>query len=86
MLRYSRDGMAYLSQQGEEKWNQAYQIKAPTVVAGDDCAIILTKAVMTLSFSKGWCKGRNPYNASDRKSDSIQSGNCVCGAERQFIT
>ena len=52
VLRYSRDGMAYLSQQGEEKWNQAYQIKTPTVVAGDDCAIFLTKAVMTLSFFK----------------------------------
>ena len=43
VLRYSRDGMAYLSQQGEEKWNQAYQIKTPTVVAGDDCAIIFDK-------------------------------------------
>ena len=73
VIRYSRDGMAYLSQQGEEKWNQAYQIKTPTVVAG-------------CHFSKRRCKGRDPYNASDRKSDSIQSGNCVCGVERQFIT
>ena len=43
VIRYSRDGMAYLNQQGEEQWNQAYQIKNPTVVTGDESAIIFDK-------------------------------------------
>lgn len=32
VLKYSRDGIAYLDRQGEEQWNQPYQIKNPFVV------------------------------------------------------
>lgn len=31
VLKYSRDGIAYLDKKGEEHWNQAYQIKNPVV-------------------------------------------------------
>lgn len=31
VLRYSRDGIAYLDKKGVEQWNQAYQIKNPFV-------------------------------------------------------
>lgn len=30
-LKYSRDGISYLNQKGEEQWNQPYQIKSPFV-------------------------------------------------------
>lgn len=32
VLKYSRDGISFLSKTGEEKWNQSYQIKNPVVV------------------------------------------------------
>lgn len=32
VLKYSRDGMAFLDKKGEEIWNQSYQIKSPVVV------------------------------------------------------
>lgn len=31
VLKYSRDGIAYLNRKGEEQWNQSYQIKNPFV-------------------------------------------------------
>lgn len=58
VIRYSRDGMAYLNQQGEEKWNQAYQIKNPTVVTGDHASIIFDKGGNdVVVFQKDGVKG-----------------------------
>lgn len=31
VLKYSRDGVSYLNQNGEEQWNQPYQMKSPFV-------------------------------------------------------
>lgn len=39
VLKYSRDGIAFLNKKGEEQWNQPYQIKNPLVhVAGNSAA------------------------------------------------
>ncbi|MGN0405366.1 MAG: DUF5711 family protein [Bariatricus sp.] len=39
VLKYSRDGIAFLNKKGEEQWNQPYQIKNPLVhVSGDSAA------------------------------------------------
>lgn len=40
VLKYSRDGIAYLNQKGEEEWNQSYQIKNPTIVIGNSAAVV----------------------------------------------
>lgn len=40
VLRYSRDGIAYLDKKGLEQWNQAYQIKNPFVnISGKAVAV-----------------------------------------------
>ncbi len=39
-LKYSRDGVSYLNQKGEEQWNQSYQIKKPTVMVGNAAALV----------------------------------------------
>ena len=78
VLRYSRDGMAYLSQQGEEKWNQAYQIKTPTVVAGDDCAIIFDKGGNdVVIFQKDGVKGEIHTTLPIEKA-TVSSQGIVC--------
>ncbi|MSR94235.1 hypothetical protein FYJ34_08165 [Clostridiaceae bacterium 68-1-5] len=43
ILKYSRDGAAYLNQQGEEKWNQSYQISNPVVEQNKKAAVIADK-------------------------------------------
>lgn len=40
IIKYSRDGAAYLSKKGEEKWNQSYQIQNPFVYANEDALVI----------------------------------------------
>ena len=40
ILKYSRDGAAYLDKQGKEQWNQSYQLKNPFVYSNDDAVII----------------------------------------------
>lgn len=78
VIRYSRDGMAYLSQQGEEKWNQAYQIKAPTVAAGDDCAIIFDKGGNdVVIFQKDGVKGEIHTTLPIEKA-TVSSQGIVC--------
>lgn len=44
ILKYSRDGVAYLNQSGEEEWNQSYQIKNPTMVIGNAAAAIYNQS------------------------------------------
>ncbi len=43
VLKYSRDGIAYLDQKGEEKWNQSCQIKNPFVEINDVSAAVADK-------------------------------------------
>ena len=70
--------MAYLSQQGEEKWNQAYQIKTPTVVAGDDCAIIFDKGGNdVVIFQKDGVKGEIHTTLPIEKA-TVSSQGIVC--------
>lgn len=40
VLKYSRDGISYLSKTGEERWNQSYQIKNPVVVVSEEAVAV----------------------------------------------
>lgn len=40
MLKYGRDGIAYINKKGVEQWNQSYQIKDPVInVSGKAMAV-----------------------------------------------
>lgn len=41
VLKYSKDGIAFLSRKGEEQWNQPYQIKNPMISTYNDEAIVV---------------------------------------------
>ncbi len=43
VLKYSRDGVSYLNQKGEEQWNQPYQIKNPFIDVNKKSAAIADK-------------------------------------------
>ncbi|MGN1267066.1 MAG: DUF5711 family protein, partial [Dorea sp.] len=43
LLKYSRDGISYLDQEGEEQWNLPYQIKTPFVDANSVSAAVADK-------------------------------------------
>lgn len=43
VLRYSRDGIAFLDRKGEERWNQSYQIKTPLIDVNDEAAAVADK-------------------------------------------
>lgn len=43
VLRYSRDGIAFLNRKGEERWNQSYQIKTPFIDVNDSAAAVADK-------------------------------------------
>lgn len=43
ILKYSRDGISYLDQKGEEQWNHSYQIKNPYIEAGNSSAVVADK-------------------------------------------
>lgn len=58
VLRYSRDGVTFLSQKGEEKWNQPYQIKNPVIEIYGESAAIADKGGNTIEvFDKEGLKG-----------------------------
>lgn len=40
VLKYSRDGIAFLNKSGEEQWNQSYQIKTPIINVNQDSAAV----------------------------------------------
>lgn len=48
VLKYSRDGVAYLNQKGEEEWNQSYQIKTPAIVVGNSAAAVYDQSGNTI--------------------------------------
>lgn len=43
ILKFSRDGVSYLDQKGEEQWNHPYQIKNPFVDVGEVSAAVADK-------------------------------------------
>lgn len=43
VLKYSRDGISYLDQKGEEVWNQPYQIQTPVVDVNETSAAVADK-------------------------------------------
>lgn len=40
ILKYTRDGVAFLDQKGDEKWNQPFQMKLPIVVVENQAAAL----------------------------------------------
>ncbi len=58
VLRYSRDGIAYLSKKNEEIWNHAYQIRNPFVEKCKETAVVADKGGNTIVvFDKNGIKG-----------------------------
>lgn len=58
VLKYSRDGISYWNQKGEEQWNQPYQIKNPFVTANDTSGAVADKGGNDIIvFQKGGVKG-----------------------------
>ena len=43
MLKYGRDGIAYINKKGVEQWNQSYQIKTPLIDVNDEAAAVADK-------------------------------------------
>lgn len=58
MLKYSRDGISYMNQKGEEQWNQPYQIKNPFIETNDNSAAAYDKGGNDIFvFQKDGIKG-----------------------------
>lgn len=58
ILKYSKDGIAYLNQKGEEAWNQSYQIKTPVVRLGHSSAVVYDQGGNAIVvFGKDGVKG-----------------------------
>ena len=58
ILKYSRDGAAFLNKKGEEKWNQSYQIKKPFVTSNKEALVIGDQAGNDLYvFNKSGLRG-----------------------------
>lgn len=62
-LKYSRDGISYLNQKGEEQWNQSYQIKKPTAIVGNSAALVYDQGGNTIEvITKEGVKGEIETN------------------------
>lgn len=58
VLKYSRDGVAYLNHKGEEEWNHPYQIKNPSLDVCEESAALADKGGNDIMvFQKGGLKG-----------------------------
>ena len=58
VLKYSRDGIAYLNREGEEVWNHSYQIKNPFVAVYKESAAVADKGGNDIIvFQKDGLKG-----------------------------
>lgn len=63
VLRYSRDGVAFVDEKGKEQWNSSYQIKNPIVSIKGESAAIADKAGNTIVvFQKKGLKGEMQTN------------------------
>lgn len=58
VLKYSKDGIAFLNRKGEEVWNQSYQIKNPMVTIYENTAAVFDKGGNDIAvFDKEGLKG-----------------------------
>lgn len=58
VLKYSRDGIAFLNQQGKEVWNQPYQIKNPVIVVNKEAMAVADKGGNDIMvFNKAGLRG-----------------------------
>lgn len=63
VLKYSRDGISYLNQHGEEMWNQSYQMKNPVVdVNGSSAAVADKGGNAVLVFNEEGVRGETQTN------------------------
>lgn len=63
VLKYSRDGISYLNQHGEEMWNQPYQMKNPVVDVNGSSATVADKGGnAVLVFNEEGVRGETQTN------------------------
>ena len=56
ILKYTRDGVAFVNNKGKEKWNAAYQMQTPIISVKGDSAAIADKGGNDISvFGKKRC-------------------------------
>lgn len=75
ILKYSRDGIAFLNKKGEEQWNQAYQIKTPFLDINKDSVAVADKGGNDiLVFNKEGLKGEIHTNYPIERIAVSQNG------------
>lgn len=79
VLKYSRDGIAFLDRKGEEQWNQPYQIKTPIVETYYDQSIVVADKGGNdmLVLDKDGLKGELHANLPIKKV-SVSAQGIVC--------
>lgn len=86
VLKYSRDGIAFLDKQGEEKWNQPYQIKNPLLnINNEAVAVADSGGNDILVFDKKGLKGEIHTNFPIEKIVVAENG-IVCALLRNEST
>lgn len=75
VLKYSRDGIAFLDKRGEEQWNQSYQIKNPFVNIYEDAVAVADRGGNDiLVFDKEGLKGEIHTTAPIEKVAVAKNG------------
>ena len=75
VLKYSRDGIAYLNSSGEEQWNQPYQIKNPFLDVNDQSVAVADKGGnYIMIFQKDGLKGEIKTNLPVEKIAVSEQG------------
>jgi len=78
VLKYTRDGISYLNQKGEEQWNQPYQIKNPFVEVNGESAAVADKGGNDIFvFQKQGVKGEIHTTMPIQKLEVSEQG-IVC--------
>lgn len=86
VLKYSRDGISYLDQNGEEQWNQAYQIKNPFVVVNDVSGAVADKGGNDIIvFQKDGVKGEI-HTSLPIENISLSEQGIVCAVLKENTT
>lgn len=75
ILKYTRDGVAFVNNKGKEKWNAAYQIQTPIISVKGDSAAIADKGGNDISvFGKKGLKGEIHTNLPIEKAAVSSQG------------
>lgn len=75
VLRYSRDGVAFLNRKGEEQWNQSYQIKNPVIKVYEDSGAVADRGGNAiLVFDKKGLKGEINTNFPIEQIEVAKNG------------